>query len=78
MLYISDDVMQIFCDISDDKVGAIIKTVITHHISKEPIQIKENDNGVSLTAFMLLQEHNKYFEKKKTISEIRSKSRKGK
>ena len=52
--------------------------VVEHHFSKEPLQIKDNDNGISLSAFIILQEHNKYFEKKKTISEIRSKSRKGK
>lgn len=78
MLYISEETMGIICDISDDKVGAIMKTVITHHISKEPIQIKEEDDGISLASFMILQEHNKYFEKKKKISEIRSNSRKAK
>lgn len=78
MLYISDDTLKALCEISEDKAGLIIQMVVKHHFSKEPLQIKDNDNGISLSAFIILQEHNKYFEKKKTISEIRSKSRKGK
>lgn len=78
MLYISDETLKALCEISEDKAGLIIQMVVKHHFNKEPLQINDNDNGVSLSAFIILQEHNKYFEKKKTISEIRSKSRKGK
>lgn len=76
MLYISDETMSAMCEISEEKAGSVMKTVIKHYLNKEPIQIKENDNGISLSAFIILQEHNKYFEKKKKISEIRSNSRK--
>lgn len=77
MLYISDETMSAMCDISEERAGAIMQMVIKHHLNKEPIQITDDD-GITLSAFIILQEHNKYFEKKKTISELRSKSRKGK